>query len=157
MSNRTTSLCCKKNLRYVKGTFDYGVLYKKGEKSELVGFTDSDYAGYVNDRRSTSAYVFMMGSGPVSWTSKKQPIVTLSTTEAEFVAVTTCASEVIWLRKLFEELSYEQQGPTSIYCDNISAIKLSRNLAFHVRSKHIDVRYHFLRDLCKEGVIDMVH
>lgn len=85
----------KRILRYIKGTFDFGVLYKRGEKSELVGFTDSDYAGDVNDRRSTYAYVFMMGSGSISWASKKQLIVTLSTTEAEFVAETACASQAI--------------------------------------------------------------
>lgn len=82
---------------------------------------------------------------------------TLSTTEAEFVAATSCACQAIWLRKLSEVLGYHQQGPTTVYCDNVSAIKLSKNPVLHGRSKHIDVRYHFLRDLCKDGVIDIIH
>ncbi|TXG46384.1 hypothetical protein EZV62_028112 [Acer yangbiense] len=121
-----------------------------------VSLISSDYAGDQDDRKSTSGYVFMMGSGAVSWSSKKQQIVTLSTTEAEFVAATSCSCQAIWLRRLLEALHYRQQGPILIYCDNVSAIKLSRNPVLHGRSKHIDVRYHFLRDLCKDGTIDLI-
>ena len=81
---------------------------------------------------------------------QKQPIVTLSTTEAEFVVATTCSSRAIWLRNILAELNFNQQEATMIYCDNSSAIKLSRNLVFHGRSKHIDVRFHFLRDLTED-------
>ncbi|KAB2610785.1 hypothetical protein D8674_018817 [Pyrus ussuriensis x Pyrus communis] len=96
-----------------------------------------------------------MSSGAVSWSSKKQQIVTLSTTEAEFVAAASCSCQAIWLRRMLGVLGYQQQDSTLIYCDNVSAIKLSRNPVMHGRSKHIDVRYHFLRDLCKEGVIEL--
>jgi len=147
----------KRIFRYLKGTVDFGVFYKKEAKPVLFGFTDSDYAGDQDDRRSTSGYVFMMGSGAVAWSSKKQPIVTLSTTEAEFVAAASCACQAIWLKRLIEALHYMQQGPMSIYCDNVSAIKLSKNPVLHGRSKHIDVRYHFLRDLCKDDVIDLIY
>lgn len=85
------------------------MFYKKGEKSELARFTDSDYAGDLDDRKSTSGYVFMLSSGAVSWSTKKQPIVTLSTTEAEFVAATSCASQAIWLRNILAELNFKQQ------------------------------------------------
>ena len=81
---------------------------------------------------------------------------TLSTTEAEFVAAASGSCQAIWLRRLLEVLHNHQQGPTLIYCDNVSAIKLSRNPVLHGRSKHIDVRYHFLRDLCKDGIIELV-
>ena len=81
---------------------------------------------------------------------------TLSTTEAEFIAAASSSCQAIWLRRLLEVLHNQQQGPTVIYCDNLSVIKLSKNLVLHGRSKHIDVRYHFLRDLCKDGVIDLV-
>jgi hypothetical protein len=121
-----------------------------------MGFTDSDYAGDQDDRKSTSGYVFMLGTGAVSWSSKKQPIVTLSTTEAEFVAATSCACQAIWLRRILEEIQFKQQGATSIYCDNSSTIKLSRNPVLHGRSKHIDVKYHFLRDLAKDEVINLI-
>lgn len=82
---------------------------------------------------------------------------TLSTTEAEFVAAASCACQAIWLRRLIEALHYMQQGPTSIYCDNVSVIKLLKNPVLHGRSKHIDVRYHFLHDLCKDDVIDLIY
>lgn len=98
-----------------------------------------------------------MTSGAISWSSKKQQIVTLSTTEAEFVAAASCSCQAIWLRRMFEVIGYNQLDATTIYCDNVSAIKLSKNPVMHGRSKHIDVRYHFLRDLCQEGVIELKH
>ena len=149
-------LAAKRIFRYLQGTADFGLLYKKGEHSDLMGFTDSDYARDQDDRKSTSGYVFMLGTGVVSWSSKKQPIVTLSTTEAEFVAAASCACQAIWLRRILEEIQFKQQGETSIYCDNSSTIKLSRNLVLHGRSKHIDVKYHFLRDLAKDEVINLI-
>ena len=150
-------LAAKRILRYLQGTRDFGLFYKRSEKSNLFGFTDSDYAGDPDDRKSTSGYAFMFGTGAVSWSSKKQPIVTLSSTEAEFVAATACACQAIWLRRILEELQFKQEGATTIYCDNSSAIKLSKNPVLHGRSKHIDVKFHFLRDLTKEGVIDLIH
>jgi len=149
-------LAAKRIFRYLQGTADFGLLYKKGEHSDLMGFTDSDYTGDQDDRKSTSGYVFMLGTGAVSWSSKKQPIVTLSTTEAEFVAAASCACQAIWLRRILEEIQFKQQGETSIYCDNSSTIKLSRNPVLHGRSKHIDVKYHFLRDLAKDEVINLI-
>ena len=133
------------------------MFYNKGEKSDLFGFTNSDYAGDVDDRKSMVGYVFMMGSTVVLWCSKKQPIVTLSTTKVEFVAATTCACQTIWLRKILEELHFKQLEPIPIYCDNISTIKLSKNLILHWKSKHIDVKYHFLRDLTKDWAIDLIY
>ena len=150
-------LAAKRILRYLQGTKEFGLFFKKGEKSDLFGFTNSDYAGDSNDRKSTSGYVFMLGTGAVSWSSKKQPIVTLSTTEAEFVAATACACQDIWLKKILEELQFKEDGPTLIYYDNSSAIKLSKNPVLHGRSKHIDVKYHFLRDLMNDGVINLVY
>lgn len=148
----------KRIMRYLKGTTDYGIMYKKGAKDgELLVFTDSDYAGDVDDRKSTSRYVFLLSSGAVSWSSKKKPIVTLSTTEAKFVGATTCASQAIWMRRVLEKLSYTHEDCTTIMCDNSSAIKLSRNPIMHGRSKHIDVRFHFLRDLTKDGKVALVH
>ncbi|CAM8971492.1 unnamed protein product [Rhodiola kirilowii] len=150
-------LAAKKILRYLKGTIDYGIFYKRGKVSKLIGFTDSDYAGDVNDRKSTSGFVFMMGSGAVSWSSKKQQIVSLSTTEAEFIAGASCACQAVWLRRILGELKFPQVEATAIYCDNNSAIKLSKNPVLHGRSKHIDVRYHFLRDLTKDGIVELMH
>lgn len=148
-------LAAKRIFRYLKGTSDYGIMYKTTGKAKLIGFSDSDYAGDLDDRKSTSGSVFIISSGAVTWSSKKQQIVTLSTTEAEFVAAASSSCQAIWLRRLLGVLHNQPQGPTLIYCDNVSAIKLSKNPVLHGRSKHIDVRFHFLRDLCKNGVIEL--
>lgn len=147
----------KRILRYLKGTIDFGVFYKKGGNEELIAYTDSDYAGDLDDRKSTSGYVFMLSSGAVSWSSKKQLVVFLSTTEAEFIAATSCACQAIWLRRILEGLNHAQHDSTTVYCDNSSTIKLSKNLVMHGRCKHIDVRFHFLRELTKDGTVEMVH
>ncbi|XP_070664639.1 secreted RxLR effector protein 161-like [Malus domestica] len=145
----------KRILRYVKGTINYEVFYNSQGGSDFVGFTDSDYAGDIDDRKSTSGHVFMINSGAITWSSKKQQIVTLSTTEAELMAATSCACQAIWLRRMLEALGDKQEGSTIIFYDKISAIKLSRNLVMHGRSKHIDVRFHFLRNLCNDGVVEL--
>lgn len=124
---------------------------------ELFAFTESDYAGDEADSRSTSGYVFLLSAGAVSWMSKKQTIVTLSTTEAEFVAAATCACQVVWMRQVLKNLSHNQEGSTTIMCDNSSTIKLSKNPVMHRRCKHIRVRFHFLRDLARDGEVELVH
>ena len=146
-------LAVKRILRYVQGTLGYGIQYRRDGEEELVGFVDSDYAGDEDDRKSTSGYTFMIGGGAVSWSSKKQPIVTLSTTEAEYVSAANGATQAIWLRNVLEEIGFNQKSSTVLFCDNSSAIKLSKNPVLHGRSKHIHVRYHFLRELVNEGVI----
>ncbi|PNX85850.1 hypothetical protein L195_g041924 [Trifolium pratense] len=146
-----------KVLRYLNGTIDLGILYKRNGNEKLEAYTDSDYAGDLDDRKSTSGYVFMFSSGAVSWSSKKQPVVTLSTTEAEFIAAASCACQGIWMRRILEKLGHTQLGSTTVYCDNSSAIKLSKNPVLHGRSKHIDVRFHFLRDLTKDGTLELAH
>ncbi|GKU94475.1 hypothetical protein SLEP1_g7971 [Rubroshorea leprosula] len=103
-------VAAKRILRYLQGTVEYGLFYKNGEKSELFRFTNSDFARDLDDRKSTSSYVFIMGTTAISWTSRKQSIVTLSTTEAEFVAATTCACQAICLRKVLEELQSNKKG-----------------------------------------------
>ncbi|PNX88119.1 putative copia-type protein [Trifolium pratense] len=95
----------KRILRYLKGTISYGLWYKREKNDELTGWSDSDYAGDLDDRKSTSGYVFMIGSKVVSWSSKKQPIVTLSTTEAEFIAAANCACQAIWLSRVLAHIS----------------------------------------------------
>jgi hypothetical protein len=145
----------KRILRYLKGTLGYGVMYKHdaGMKFELVGWSDSDYAGDLNDRKSTTGFVFMLGDSAISWSSKKQPIVTLSTTEAEFVATSACACQCVWLRYVLNHMKIGSNDRTVIKCDNSSSIKLSINPIMHGRCKHIDVRFHYLRDLVKDEVI----
>ena len=147
----------KKVLRYLRGTTNLGIFYKKGGNDKLVAFTDSDYASDLEDTKSTSGYVFMLSSGAVSWPSRKQSVVSLSTTEAEFIAVASCACQAVWIRRILEKLSHTQGNCTTVFCDNSSTIKLSKNPVMDGRSKHIDVHFHFLRDLTKEGVVELVH
>jgi len=128
----------------------YGILYKKGDLIyELEGWSDYDYAGDLDDMKSTSGYVYKLGSEAISWSYKKQATFTLSTTKAKFVATSSCACQGTWLRKILHHLYQTQRSCTKIHCDNSSSIKLSKNPIIHGRCKHIDVRYHFLRDLTK--------
>ncbi|MCH81234.1 hypothetical protein A2U01_0002018 [Trifolium medium] len=152
----------KRILRYLRGTVGFGIMYKRSKKKsiaelKLQGWTDSDYAGDLDDRKSTSGYVFMLGNAAVSWSSRKQPIVTFSTTEAEFVAAAACACQSIWLKNVLSHLQVMTDEKILVHCDNSSSIKLTKNPILHGRCKHIDVRFHFLRDLTKDGVIELVH
>jgi len=147
----------KRVLRYLKGTLDFGIFYNKGRNNDLVAYTDSDYAGDLGDRKSTSGYVFLLSSGTISWLSKKQPVVSLSTTEAEFIVAASYACQIVWLKRVLEKLGLNQDKTTIIHCDSSSAIKLSKNPVMHGRSKHIDVRFHFLRELTKAGTVELIY
>jgi len=109
----------------------------------------------LDDRKSTSGQVFFLGSGAVSWSSKKQDTVALSSSEAEYMAATSSACQATWLRKILANFGQNQIGATDIHCDNKSAIAMSRNPAFHSRTKHIDIRYHFIQDLIMKGEIQL--
>ena len=147
----------KRVLWYLRRTIDFRIFYRKGGDDELVAYTDSDYAGDLEDRKSTLGYVFLLSSGAISWPSKKQPVVSLSTTEAEFIVATSCACQEVWLKRVFGKLDQYQSRSCVIQCDSSSTIKLSKNPVMHGRSKHIDVRFHFLRDLTKDGTVELVH
>lgn len=144
-------------LRYLKGTIDYGLHYVKHHPSKVVGYSDADWAGDINDRKSTSGYVFMKSDAAITWRSKKQTCVALSTAEAEYVALSSATQEAVWLRKLTSELSYSADEPTIIFEDNQSAIAISRNPQFHGRTKHIDIKYHYVRDQITQKSIDLVY
>ena len=105
----------KRALRYLKGTTEFGIFYKKGGDEEFVAYTDSDYAGDLEDKKSTLGCVFLLSSGVVSWTYKKQPVVSLSTTDAKFIAVASCACQGIWLRKVLEKLGQKQEKVVSVF------------------------------------------
>jgi ribonuclease HI len=129
-------------------------MFERSDASDslVVGYVDSDYAGDLDKRRSTTGYVFTMAGGSVSWRSTLQSTVALSTTEAEYMAVTEAIKEAIWLHGLVADLGIEQERVT-VYCDSQSAIHLAKNQVHHSRTKHIDVRFHFIREILKEGDI----
>nr|GEV17079.1 putative RNA-directed DNA polymerase [Tanacetum cinerariifolium] len=145
----------KRVMRYLQGTLDYGIWYRRGGKGKMEIYADSDFAGDLTDRKSTSGYVILWDGAAVSWSSKKQSIVALSSTEAEYVAAASCACQVIWMREMLNEFGLTQMGSSVIKCDNTSAIQLSRNPVFHGRCKHIGVRFHFLRDLVNKGIVGL--
>lgn len=157
MSNpmETHMLAAKRILRYIQATVDFGIFYKRECRNELMAYTDSDYAGDLDDRKSTSGYVFKLSGGAVAWASKKQPIVTLSSTEAEYVAAASCACQSIWMQRILKKIGGTQTDSIKIRCDNSSTIKLAKNPVFHGRTKHIGVRFHFLRNLTRDGSIDI--
>ena len=137
----------KRVLRYIKGTLNYGLMFTaSGDNPILHGFSDADWGGDVETRRSTSGYVFQIQSNTISWCSKRQTSVSRSTTEAEYIALSTACQELVWLRRLLSDVGLKQDVPSIIYEDNQGAIELSRNPKFHNRTKHIDVSFHFIRE-----------
>ena len=132
-------------MRYVNVTKDFGIRYSTSEDFKLIGYTNSDYGGSINDRKSTSGYTFHLGIGIVSWASRKQPIVTLSSAKAEYVVATRTTCQAVWMRRMLKYLFQEQQEPTTILCDKNSTIMLSKNHVFHKKTKNINTWYHFIR------------
>ncbi|MCO5571598.1 hypothetical protein L7F22_025344 [Adiantum nelumboides] len=145
----------KRVIRYIAGTLDYGITYTRGGDSTLVGFCDSDWAGDIDGRRSVTGYCFSLGSGVISWISKKQHIVALSFTEAEYKAACFASCEAFWLRRLLGDIGAVQEQPTMLLCDNQSCMAIARNPVFHARTKHIEVQYHFVRELILDGEVEM--
>ena len=137
------------------GTVDQGIIFPKtgGSMLQLTIFSDVDMAGDIDGWRSTSVVLVFLGSALISWLSLKQKVVALSTCEAEYVAAATTACQVVWLRRLLGELTGMEVHPPALMVDNQPAIALVKNLVLHDRSKHIDVKFHFLRDCVDEGQI----
>jgi hypothetical protein len=145
----------KRVLRYVAGTRSYGVHYKEGgdDGMKLNGYSDADLAGDLDERKSTSGVIFFLGNNPVTWQSAKQKVVALSSCEAEYIAVATATCQGVWLHRLLQDfVGHEAEAPR-LMVDNMSAIALSKNPVYHDRSKHIDTRYHFIRECIEEGTI----
>ena len=149
----------KRILRYLKGTKNLAIKYSTESDKNLQentnlfhGYADAAY-GNMDDYKSTSGYVFIVGNGAITWRSKKQTSVALSSTEAEYVALSEAGREACWLRSLYEELGYPQESPTLIKGDNDGSIAMARNPQFHKRSKHIGIRWHWIRELVQENII----
>jgi hypothetical protein len=141
--------------RYLAGTKDFKLVLR-GAHSALAGYSDADWASQMH-RHSISGFAYFIGIGAVSWSSKKQPIITLSSTEAEYVALTHSAKDIIWIHKLLTELSsvFNFTVPTTLFCDNQGAVRLSKDSTFHGRTKHIDVHFHFIRQTVSQGHITL--
>ncbi|KAH9698504.1 Integrase catalytic domain-containing protein [Citrus sinensis] len=145
-------LAVKRIFRYLSGTIDIGLWYPRGTHIDLTCFSDADFAGYKVDRKSTSGTCYILGHSLVSWFSKKQNSVALSTTKAEYIAAGSCCAQALWMKQTLRDYGINlEQIP--IKCDNTSAINLSKNPIQHSRTKHIEIRHHFLRDHVQKGHI----
>ena len=140
----------KRILRYIKGTVDHGLTFTYTDNFVLNGFSDADWAGCVDSRKSTSGYAFFLGNSLISWASKKQSIVALSSTEAEYVALCGAAQETVWLRNLLQDVGLSQREATRVKEDNQGAMCLAKNPKDHTRTKHIDIKYHYTRKAIEE-------
>ena len=132
-------------LRYVRGTIDHGLFYTPGPIS-LSTFSDVDWAGDPNDRRSTLGLLVFLGNNPITWSAKKQLTVSRSSTEAKYRALASASAELCWLRTLIKDLGLYLYDPLILWCDNVSALAIASNPVFHARKKHIEVDFHFIRE-----------
>ena len=147
----------KRVFRYLGGTADLALTFTGSGNPKLTGYSDADCAGDRDSRRSTSGNVFVLGDGAITWSSKRQNSVALSTVEAKYMALSQATQEAVWLRRLTEELGQADQGATIIYEDNQGAICTAQNPVFHRRTKHIHIRYHYVREAVSDNTMKLVY
>ncbi|XP_011016404.1 PREDICTED: uncharacterized protein LOC105119910 [Populus euphratica] len=147
----------KRLLRYLKNTIFHGVTINKTSSSMLTCFSDADWAGSLDDKKSTSAYLLFLRTTPISWSSKKQRAIARSSTEAEYRALAIAAAESVWLLSLLQELKFCLSQPPLLLCDNLGATQLSFNPVQHSRMKHIQIDIHFVRDLVAKNILNVQH
>jgi len=142
----------KQILRYLSNTRSLKLAYSRSD-DELVGFSDSDWGGDKKDIKSTTGYAFILSGAAVSWNSKKQPTVAKSSTEVEYMALSMAADEAVWLKGIYRELFPDADDIMTICCDNKGAIDLAKNPGYRLRTNHISIQHHFIRDLVESGDI----
>jgi hypothetical protein len=145
-------------LRYLLGTYDLGIRYHRNafHHDQLWGWVDADWAGDLQTRRSHTGYVLMLNGGPVSWKSRRQDSVALSTSEAEYMAASLCGQEVVYIRAILRDFGVPQTQPTLIYEDNLACIAMSVNPVRRKHSRHIDIRRHYIHELCLGNLVKLV-
>ena len=144
-------------LRYLKNTIFHGINIRKTSSLTLTCFSNADWAGSLDDRKSTSAYVLFLGHTPISWSSKKQHAIARSSIEAEYRALATAIAKSMWLLSLFQEMNFTLPRPPLLLCDNLGATQLSFNPVQHLRMKHIQIDIHFVRDLVEKKFLNVRH
>ena len=141
----------KRILRYLKGTMDYSLCYQ-GKDLLLRGYTDADWAGDVDERKSTSGFVFLLGNSAISWSSKKQTCVASSTMESEFIAFSSTVQEGVWLKRFLDHLKVtSSKEPVTIIGDSQSSITYTKDPKFYSKTEHIDIKYHYVKDMVARG------
>ena len=144
-------------LRYIRGTMSLGLTLTASASTDLVAYSDADWAGCPDTRRSTSGYCVYLGPSLISWSSKRQPTVSRSSAEAEYRVVANAVADCTWLRQLLQELLCDIPKATVVYCDNVSAVYLSANPVHHRRTKHIELDIHFVREQVALGRVQVLH
>ncbi|KAK8945216.1 hypothetical protein KSP39_PZI007881 [Platanthera zijinensis] len=147
----------KQILRYLKGTIGFGLSYERNLRggTKLVGYCDSDHGGSIDDRKSTTGVAYFLGPNIISWMSQKQRVVALSSCEAEYISASIAAQQGVWLLNLLDDIRKRIRCKATLFVDNKSAIALTKNPVYHDRSKHIDTRYHYIRDCVERGMIEV--
>ncbi|KAH9669972.1 retrovirus-related pol polyprotein from transposon RE1 [Citrus sinensis] len=148
-------MACKRVLRYLKATQNYGLKFVKEGDMKLTCFTDADWVGDLDDRKSVGAYCVYLGHNLISWSSKKQPVIARSSTESEYRSLAAANAEISWLQSLFSELKLQCTEKPVIWCDNLSATELAHNPVFHPRTKHIEIDIHYVRDKVLAGELSI--
>jgi len=145
-------------LQYLRDTWNESIIYTRGSRNpnELWGWVDADWAGDTDTRRSHTGYILMMNGGPISWKSRRQDNVSLSTSEAEFVAASQAGQEALYLRETLKDFGYQQNTATEIYEDNLACVAMSENPVRRKFSRHIDIRRYFVRELVKAGFVKLI-
>jgi hypothetical protein len=147
----------KRILRYLKGTIEFGLHLHAATPSTLIAYTDADWAGCPDTRRSTSGFCVYLGDALVSWSSKRQNAVSRSSAEAEYRGIANAVAECSWLRHLLDELHHGIRQATTVYCDNVSSVYMSKNPVHHRRTKHIELDIHFVREKVAIGELRVLH
>ncbi len=151
-------LTVQHTLRYLRGTYELGIWYHRDtfHPDQLWGWVDADWAGDIETRRSHTGYILMINGGPISWKSRRQDSVALSTSEDEYMAVNLCGQEVVYIRAILRDFGVVQTQPTLVYEDNLTCIAMSVNPVRRKYSRHIDIRHHYVRELCLGNLVKLV-
>jgi len=144
----------KRIFRYLKGTTNLGLLYRKSLDYKLIGFCDADYAGDKIERKSTSGNCQFLGENLISWASKRQATIAMSTAKAEYISDASCCTQLLWMKHQLEDYQIIANS-IPIFCDNIVAICSSKNPILHSTAKHIEIKHHFIRDYVQKGILDI--
>ena len=153
--NETHLMAAKHVLRYLNGTKDRTLFYPANEQLYLEGFADADYATCLDMRRSFSGYIFRLGCATISWRSRKQDIVTTSTTESEYIALSLACRQLLWIQKAFAD--FQMSVPCALRCDNTGTISITENDQVNDRTKHIDTHYHKVREEYRKGTFELIY
>jgi hypothetical protein len=145
----------KRIFKYLKETMTYGLWYPRNQSLQLTAYSDANWENCVDERKSTSGGAFFLGDSLVAWLSKKQGSISLSTTEAEYIVAATCCTQVLWMIQTLADLEVKYTAPIPIHCDNTSAINVSKNPVLHSKTKHIPIKYHFLREQVTNQIVQV--